>query len=65
MRKIKIELHDYSHDCEDVCCTDCVTIVDVDGIEMPYRYQDTFTILDQVLNPVGYDVEVVETFYFD
>lgn len=65
MKKIKIELHDYSHDCADGCCTDYGTIVKVDGVEMPYRNQDPGTILEQVLNHLGYDVEVVETFDFD
>lgn len=65
MKKIKIELHDYSHECADGCCTDYGTIVKVDGVEMPYINQDTCTILEQVLNHLGYEVEVIETFDFD
>lgn len=57
-QKINITLEDY--DCAD--CTTCYeeygTIVTVDGVEMPYRNQDVKTILEQVLDHLGYEVNI-------
>lgn len=61
-KKIKIELNDYSWECGDGCCTDYGTNVYVNGVEMPYKNNDTGTIIQQILEHLGYDVELIETY---
>lgn len=63
--KLKIELKEYSYSCIDGCCHNYGTIVKVSGHEMPYRNQDTETILRQVLEHLGYDVEIDHTYDYD
>jgi hypothetical protein len=60
--KVKIELNEYCHTCSDGCCTDYGTNVVVNGVDMPLNNQDTATILTQILEHLGYDVEIVETY---
>jgi hypothetical protein len=55
---LKIELKDYYHSCSDGCCSDYGTITTVNGIELPYQNQDVETILRQVLEHLGYIVEI-------
>jgi hypothetical protein len=59
--KLKIDMHEYYNNCSDGCCTDYGTIVSVNGVEMPFRNQDTYTILKQVLEHLGYEVEINES----
>jgi len=59
--KIKITLDDYCYNCADGCCTNYGTIVKVNGVEMPFHNQDVKTILEQVLQHLGYDVEIIQT----
>jgi hypothetical protein len=61
-KKLKIELNEYCHECGDGCCTNYGTIVKVNGEEMPYHNQDTSTILEQVLQHLGYEVEIIQTY---
>jgi len=61
-KKVKIELNEYCYDCADGCCTNYGTIVKVNGIEMPSHNQDAATIVSQILNHLGYKVELVETY---
>ena len=63
--KLKIELKDYIYECGDGCCTDYGTIVKVNGEKMPYHNQDVGTILRQVLEHLGYEVEVEEIYDWD
>ena len=63
--KVKVELNEYCHQCADGCCTDYGTITKVNGKELFLHNQDTATILHQVLEELGYDVEVVETYNED
>lgn len=62
MKKIKITLNEYDTTCGDGCCTDYGTIATVNGVEMPFRNQDAPTIITQILEHLGYDVEM-ETLY--
>ena len=55
---LNIKLEDYSHTCSDGCCTTYGTITKVNGIELPCNNQDAETILRQVLEHLGYIVNV-------
>ena len=56
--KLNINLTEYTYDCSDGCCTTFGTITTVNGVELPYNNQDTETILRQVLEHLGYEVEI-------
>jgi hypothetical protein len=58
---MKIELINYSYNCADGCCTDYGTITKVDGIELPLHNTDTLTIVQQILENLGYVVEITES----
>jgi hypothetical protein len=60
--KVKIELEEYSYDCADGCCTNYGTITKVDGVELPLHNQDTATMIEQILEHLGYEVEIIEKF---
>lgn len=60
--KLTIELHEYSHDCSDGCCTDYGVITKVNGEEMPFRNTDIKTILDMILSHLGHEVEIIQTY---
>jgi hypothetical protein len=59
--KLKINLHEYHTKCGDGCCDDYGTITTVNGEKLPCHNQDVKTILEQVLEYLGYDVEIDET----
>ena len=54
--KLKIELTDYNSD----SYNDYGTITKVNGELLPFRNMDRATILEQVLNHLGYTVDVIE-----
>jgi len=56
--KLKIELIDYDYDCADGCCTYYGTMTKVNGVELECHNQDTATIVKQILEYLGYEVEV-------
>lgn len=60
--KLKIILKEFSYNCSDGCCTNYGTITSVNGNELPCRNQDTETIITQILEHLGYEVEV-ESFF--
>lgn len=62
MKKVKIELNEYYYDCADGCCTNYGTITKVNGVEMPSHNEDVGTILKHVLEHLGYDAEIIETY---
>ena len=60
--KLNIDIQEYYHTCSDGCCTDYGTIIKVNGVELPSHNQDAYTILKNVLEFLGYEVEINETF---
>lgn len=62
MKIIKIALDEYDYDCADGCCTNFGTTTTVNGVELDCHNQDTGTILKQVLEHLGYTVELTETY---
>ena len=63
--KINIQLHEYSCQCADGCCYNYGTIVIVNGEKLTGNSQDTSTILESVLNHLGYEVDINETYNFE
>ena len=60
--KIKIEIDEWMYDCSDGCCTNYGTTTKVNGEEMPLINQDAGTIIRMVLEHLGYEVELIETY---
>ena len=58
MDKLVIELESFGHSCSDGCCYDYGTITRVNGVELASYSEDTGTILKQVLEHLGYEVEL-------
>ena len=56
--KLNISLTEYTYECGDDCCTNFGTVTAVNGVNLPYHNQDTQTILQQVLEHLGYEVEI-------
>jgi hypothetical protein len=59
---INIELIEYTYNCADGCCTNYGTITKVNGEELELLNQDTATILQQVLEHLGYNPTITQTF---
>lgn len=55
---LKITLHEYSNYCGDGCCYNYGTITKVNGVELPCHNSDSETMLRQVLEHLGYKVEI-------
>ena len=55
---LKVKLHEYGYSCGDGCCYNYGTITTVNDIELPCHNQDAETILRQVLEHLGYKVEI-------
>jgi hypothetical protein len=56
--KLKINFHEYSSHCGDGCCFDYGMITTVNGKELPAHNTDTGTIVSQILEHLGYEVEI-------
>jgi hypothetical protein len=60
--KINIELIEYNYKCGDGCCDNYGTITKVNGVELDSHNQDAATILEQVLQHLGYDVIITHEY---
>jgi len=65
MEKLIINLHEYDTQCADGCCIDYGTVTTVNGVELQNHNPDSAKILQQVLEHLGYKVEITETYYFE
>jgi len=63
MKKVKIELNEYTDYCSDGCCTDYGTIIKVNGVELSSHSNDVGTIVTQILEQLGYEVELIELYF--
>lgn len=61
-KKVTIELDRYSHNCADGCCTNYGTTTTVNGEELDCHNQDAGTIVKQILEHLGYEVELKELY---
>lgn len=59
MKKVKIELQDWYHECGDGCCTEWGTDIFVNGELMESNREDLDSALKEVLTHLGFDVEIV------
>ena len=62
MKKLKIELNEYSYDCGDGCCHNYGLITTVNRIELPCHNMDVGTNLEQVLTHLGFEVELINKY---
>ena len=62
---LKIKLHEYGYSCGDGCCYNYGTITTVNDVELPCHNQDAETILRQVLEHLGYKVEIENDYDVD
>jgi hypothetical protein len=60
--KIKIDLIEYNYDCADGCCTTYGTITKVNDIKLHFHNQDAGSIVQQILEHLGYEVELNEEY---
>jgi hypothetical protein len=59
---LNIQLNEYNHQCGDGCCDIYGTITTINGVELSCHNQDTYTIVKQILEHLGYEVEITETY---
>lgn len=62
IEELNIELDEYSYDCSDGCCHNYGVITTLNGEELPIHNSDTETILKQVLEHLGYKVNIINKF---
>lgn len=55
---LRIKMTEYGYHCGDGCCYNYGTITTVNDVELPLHNQDPGTILRQVLEHLGYNVEM-------
>lgn len=60
--KITIELDEYSHSCSDGCCSHWGIVTTVNGVEMQAHNTDASTIVRQILEHLGYEVEIIDKY---
>ena len=58
-QKVEIVLNEWDYTCGDGCCYDWGVDVIVNGEEMEHKNEDTETILRQVLEHLGYEVDII------
>jgi hypothetical protein len=58
MKPIKIKFTEYNYECGYGCCDMYKTITEVNGVEMQCHNQDVETIVKQILEHLGYTVEI-------
>jgi hypothetical protein len=61
-KKLDIELIEYHYKCGDGCCDHYGTITKVNGVRLELHNDDTATILEQVLQHLGYDVTITHEY---
>lgn len=58
MSKVTINLDEFNNTCGDGCCLDYGIVTTVNGTELPFHNMDVQTILQGVLEHLGYEVEI-------
>lgn len=57
-KKLNIELNEYWHKCGDGCCDLYGTITTLNGVKLDCHNTDAETIVKQILEHLGYEVEI-------
>ena len=58
MKPIKIKFTEYRYKCGDGCCDIYKTITEVNGVELTSHSQNYETIVKNILEHLGYTVEI-------
>lgn len=58
MKKVKIDIHEWTSECGDKCCFNYGTSVTVNGSRLFGENSDYESILVKVLEHLGYEVEL-------
>lgn len=61
-KKVKIAIDEYNYKCTDGCCDHYGLSVQVDGVELPCENMDLGTQVRQILEHLGYEVDLIETY---
>lgn len=65
MKKVKIKLEDWVYTCGDGCCTTYGTTTTVNGVELDNINEDRGTIIQKILEHLGFEVDLEETYEED
>jgi hypothetical protein len=57
-KTIRIIFTEYGYSCGDGCCYNSGVITKINGVELSNQNEDTETIVKQVLEHLGYTVEI-------
>jgi hypothetical protein len=61
-KKLTIVLDEYNYRCSDGCCYEYGIVTTVNGEELSAHNTDKETILQQILEHLGYEVEIINKF---
>lgn len=61
-QKVKIVIDEYYYDCGDGCCTNYGLNVQINDVDLPYKNMDVGTQVRQILEHLGYEVDLTETY---
>lgn len=61
-QKVKIRLKEWHYQCGDGCCDTWGTTTTVNDEELDCNNSDVYTILQQVLTKLGYEVDIEEEY---
>lgn len=61
-KKVKIVIDEYDYTCFDKCCTTFGLAVKVNGVDLPCENMDVGTQVQQILEHLGYEVDLTETY---
>ena len=57
-KTLKITFTEYGYSCGDGCCYNSGIITSINGFQLPNQNEDTGTIVKEILEYLGYTVEV-------
>ena len=61
-KKVKIVIDEYAYNCSGGCCYDYGLNISVNDVELPCENMDVGTQVKQILEHLGYEVELTETY---
>jgi hypothetical protein len=61
-KKLKITFDEYNYQCSDGCCDHYGTVTTINGVELSCHNQDYETIVEQILEYLGYEVDIVNLY---
>ncbi len=61
-RKVTVEFNEYDHTCADGCCNSWGFEVRVNGVELDAQNLDVQTQVRQILEHLGYEVEIINKY---